>query len=401
MKSKKADFPILKQKVNGNLLTYLDSAATSQKPQVVIDALSEYYKKYNSNVRRALYPIAERATEEVENVREVVAHFLNARSRNEIVFVRNTTEAINLVASGLTYAISKNDTITTTILEHHSNFVPWQMLAGRTGAWFEVLDVDEKYNLTLPDFSKTAILAITHVSNVLGTINNIKKIIKKARKENPEIIVIVDAAQSVPHMQVDVRDLDCDFLAFSGHKTYAGMGVGVLYGKSKRLETLSPFLFGGEMIDEVHIEKTTFQKPPFKFEAGTPAVSDIITLGTAIEYMQKIGIKNIHEFEVQLVEYAFERLSERSEVKIIGPQDPSKRSTVLSFVLDGIHAHDVAQILGDMGVCIRAGHHCCMPLHRRLGIAASCRISIAYYNEKKDIDRLVKGLEIVTKTFSI
>lgn len=401
MKNKKNDFPILNQTINGNPLTYLDSAATTQKPSVVLDAISSYYKTYNANVRRALYPIAEKATIEVENVRQQVALFLNAETKDEIVFVRNTTEALNLLAHSLSSKIGQKDIVATTILEHHSNFVPWQMLAARTGAWFEVIDFDEKFDLVFPDFSKISILALTHVSNVLGTIHNLKKIIKIARGQNPNIIIVVDAAQSIAHMKVDVKDLDCDFLAFSGHKMYAGMGVGVLYGKKKMLESLDPFLYGGEMIDEVSVEKTTFQKVPYKFEAGTPVVSDIISLGAALTYLNRLGIENIHEYESTLVTYALTRLSMIDGLSLVGQENKSKRSPVIAFTMDGIHPHDIAQILGDQGICIRAGHHCCMPLHKRLNISASARISLSFYNKEQDIDYLIDGLKSVQKVFSV
>jgi len=412
MKNYKKDFPIFKHNKG---LVYLDSAATSQKPQFVLDAMMDYYNNYNSNVRRGLYPIAEKATKRVEEVRGEAAGFINAKHSEEIIFVRNTTEGLNLIAySFASHNISSKDVILTTVMEHHSNFVPWQQVALKTGASFEVLDIDENFQLSLPagkeeifnsqtmqKIKRAKILALTHVSNVLGTINPIKEIIKKLRGINSELIIIVDAAQSVPHMKVDVQELDCDFLAFSMHKSLGATGVGVLYGKKKHLESMEPFLYGGEMIQEVTIKKTTFAPLPYKFEAGTPDIAGIISLGAAIEYLKSTGMKNVRKHELELLAYSFELLDKIGGIEIYGPRYIQKRGGVISFNVDGVHAHDVAQVLGDLGVCIRSGHHCAMPLHTRLGIQASARISFYLYNDFSDIDAFIQGIKKVKKIFKV
>ena len=404
MKNYKKAFPIFEKNKD---LVYLDSAATSQKPKVVLDAIQEYYETYNANVRRGLYPIAEKATEKVEEVRKKVAKFINAKDSSEIIFTRNTTEAINLVMN--TWGeknVQKGDIVLTTIMEHHSNFVPWQQLAKIKGAKFEVVDFGENFKFQISNFKsntniqKTKILAITHVSNVLGTVNPIKEIIKEVRKINPHIKVLVDGAQAVPHLKVDVQDLDADFYAFSGHKMMASTGIGVLYGKKNLLEEMSPFLFGGEMIREVTLEKTTFADIPFKFEAGTPDIAGIISLGAAIEYLNTTGIENVQKHENDLLKYCLSELERIKGLKVYGPKSIDKRAGVISFSIDGIHAHDIAQVLGDMNICIRAGHHCAQPLHDRLGIAATARASFYVYNNEDDINKLIEGLEKVKNIFS-
>ncbi len=402
MKNFKKDFPIFKQKVNGKPLVYLDSAATSQKPQTVIDAINDYYSTYNANVRRGLYPMSEKATAKVEEVREKVRKFINARSIEEIIFVRNATEAINLVAySFASHNIKAGDVITTTLMEHHSNFVPWQQIAKDKKAKFDVLDIDNNYHVKFSsyNFKNTKLLAITHVSNVLGTINPVKEIIKAFRKQNPKGVVLVDAAQSVPHMSVDVGDLDCDFLVFSGHKMMAGTGVGVLYGKKEVLENMPPFLYGGEMIREVGLKSSSFAPLPQKFESGTPSIADIISLGTAIDYLEKIGMGKVREHERKLMAYGLSQMKKIKGIKIYGPTDLKNRGGVISFTLENIHPHDVGQILGELGVCVRAGHHCTMPLHRSLGLMATTRASFYIYNDEKDIDALIKGLLEIQKMF--
>lgn len=401
----KQDFPIFKHNTS---LVYLDSAATSQKPQVVLDAIREYYETYNANVKRGIYPIAEKATAKIENARSRVAQFINAANTSEIIFVRNTTEAINLVAYSMSYNLTEKNSIVTTIMEHHSNFVPWQQLALKKNADFLVFDIDGNGFLDLDSGIKNyelrimnaKMLAITHVSNVLGTINPIKKIIQQVKRINPDILVLVDAAQSIPHMKVDVQELECDFLAFSGHKMMAGTGIGVLYGKKLLLDKMRPFLFGGEMIQEVHLDHTTFASLPHKFEAGTPDIAGIISLGVAIEYINRTGIENIRNHEKRLTEYAFNQMKKIDGLSIYGPEDFEKRSGVISFNVKGIHPHDIAQILGDMDICIRAGHHCAMPLHKRLGIHSSARISFYIYNDVSDIDIFVEGVKRVGKVFS-
>lgn len=404
MKNIKKDFPILQQKINGNKLVYLDSSATSQKPQIVLDSILNYYQTYNANVRRGLYPMAEKATQKVEEVREKVAKFINAKHPEEIVFVRNSTEAINLVmhAWGKTN-IKKNDVITTTIMEHHSNFVPWQQLCLEKGAGFEVVDIGKNYKLGIMNqeskIKKAKLLAIAHVSNVLGTINAIKEIIKEVRKINKNIVVLVDGAQAVPHMKVDVRDLDADFYVFSGHKMMASTGIGVLYGKKKLLEEMPPFLFGSDMIREVNIEKTTFSDVSEKFEVGTPDIAGIVSLGAAIDYLNCIGMETIRNHELGILNYALKELEKIEGVILYGPRDSKNRGGVISFNLNGIHPHDVAQVLGDMGICIRAGHHCAMPLHTRLRIQSSARVSFYIYNDESDVDCLIEGLQKVKKIF--
>lgn len=410
MNSYKKDFPILKNK---NLI-YLDSSATSQKPKAVLDSILEYYQNYNANVRRGLYPIAEKATEKVEEVRRKVAKFINAKYPEEIIFTRNATEAINLVAYAFaSQNIKRGDRVVTTIMEHHSNFVPWQQLCEVKGARLEVLDISDDGILILDEkkIKGAKLVALTHVSNVLGTINPIKQIIKKLkpnsshssslsglRAEGLSPIVIIDAAQSVPHMKVNVQELNCDFLAFSGHKMLAATGIGILYGKKVLLEGMQPFLYGGEMIEEVRVEKTTFLAPPYKFEAGTPDIAGIISLGGAIDYLEEIGIDKIQKHEKELVAYCLSLLSRIDGVTIYGPKD---RGGLIAFNIDGIHAHDVAQVLGDMGICIRSGHHCAMPLHKRLGVPASARVSFYIYNDKKDVDRLIEGIKKVKKIFRV
>lgn len=404
MKNYKQDFPIFKNKINGKDLIYLDSAATSQKPQIVLDALDEYYKTYNSNVLRGIYPIAEKATAKVEEVRKKVAKFINANHSEEIIFVRNTTEAINLVMNtwgDMAVDYAGEDAVATTIMEHHSNFVPWQFLSHTKSSDFVVLDITDDGQIVFEEerLINAKILAITHVSNVLATINPIKDMIKKAKTINPQIIVLVDAAQSVPHMKVNVQDLGCDFIAFSGHKMMAGTGIGVLYGEKDLLSEMPPFLFGGEMIGTVSIEETTWADLPHKFEAGTPDIAGIVSLGAAIDYLEGIGMDVIREHEKELTAYAFGQMKTIKGLKIYGPEDIEQRGGIIAFNLEGIHAHDIAQILGDKGICIRAGHHCTMPLHKRLGIVASARISFSLYNDTHDIDVCINELKEVKKIF--
>lgn len=397
----KKDFPIFKQKINGKQLVYLDSAATSQKPKVVLDAIRDYYETYNANVRRGLYPLSEKATAKVEQVRAKVARFINAKDPSEIIFVRNATEAINLVVSSFaSHNIKRGDRVVTTIMEHHSNFVPWQQVALQKGAEFGVVDIGDNFQSNA-NFKKAKLLAITHVSNVLGTINPIREIIRTARKKNPDVVVIVDGAQAVPHMRVDVQELNADFYAFSGHKMLAATGIGVLYGRRELLDSMQPFLFGGEMIREVRIDETTFADPPHKFEAGTPDIAGIVSLGAAIDYLESIGMDTIRKHELGIMHYALEQLKQIDGVTIYGPSDLQKRGGVIAFNREGVHAHDVAQVLGDMGICIRSGHHCAMPLHKRLGISASARVSFYLYNDESDVDAFIEGIKKVKKLFQV
>lgn len=413
----KDDFPVFK---NNPGLVYLDSASTSLKPQSVVDKLVEYYEQYPANIKRGIYKISERATTEYEETRNVVSEFINA-DRNEVIFTRNTTEAINLVAYSLGREIvGKGDEIITTVMEHHSNFVPWQQLAFENVADFKVIDItDDGLLVCHPELvsgsempkqvrhdsldsiitRQTKILALTYVSNVLGAVNPVKEIAKSAHKINPNIIIVVDAAQAVPHMKVDIKDLGVDFIAFSGHKMLGPTGVGVLWGRRELLEKMFPFQFGGEMIEEVKIASTTFAKLPEKFEAGTPAIAEVIALKEAVKYLQKIGLDKIHKHELELKTYAINQLKGNfgTELTIYGPKE---RAGIISFNLKGVHPHDVAAILDENDICIRAGHHCTMPLHERLGIPASARLSFYLYNDKSDVDKLIESLKKVKKIFA-
>lgn len=399
----KKDFPIFKNIPN---LVYLDSTATSLKPKIVIDKIVEYYEKYSGNVARGLYEISEKATEEYEATRRIVAHFINAPSAEEIIFTRGTTESVNLVCYSLGREIlGPGDEIVTTVMEHHSNFVPWQQLAFEIGADFKVADVTDDGKLV--DLSgvitkKTKILTLTYVSNVLGTINPIKEISAAAKKINPNIIIFVDAAQAVPHMKIDVADLGCDFLAFSSHKMLGPTGVGVLWGRREILEKMFPFNYGGEMIREVYIDKTIFKEIPHKFEAGTPHIDGVVAFKAAIKYLLDIGFERIRHHEVALTKYCLKRLQEElgGDVKILGPMDEHIKGGVVAFGFGNFHPHDIAQILSDNGVAVRAGNHCAMPLHTRYGLTASVRASFYIYNCREDIDKLIEGLKKVKKILS-
>lgn len=401
----KKDFPIFHHKPG---LTYLDSTATALKPKSVIDKEVEYYAQYSANIYRGIYEISEKATEEYEKTRTAVQKFIGSDSPDEVVFTRNTTESINLIAYSLgRQLIKEGDEVVTTIMEHHSNFVPWQQLAFENGADFKVIGVDEKGYLLVNNeelriteeienaiTKKTKILALTYISNVLGTINPVKKIIKAAKEINPEIITIVDAAQAVPHMKVDVQDLGCDFFAFSGHKMLGPTGVGVLWGKRELLETMYPFMYGGEMILVVDIAKSTFKNPPHKFEAGTPHIAGVIALRAAIEYLEKLDMKLVRKHEEEMAAYGYKKLKEHfgDTITILGPENAHHRCGVLSFMFGTYHPHDIAQILSDNSVAVRAGHHCAMPLHTYLHADATTRASFYVYNSKEDVDKLVKGL---------
>ncbi len=412
------DFPIF---YHNPKLTYLDSAATSLKPISVINKIDEYYKKYSANIHRGVYEMAEKATEEYEETRKILALFLNAKRPEEIVFTKNTTEAINLVASTLGEEImNQGDEIVTTILEHHSNFVPWQHLAFRTGGVFKIIDINDQFELGIVEKKdqrgekdtftinlkhivtrNTKILAISYVSNTLGTINPIKEIIREAKKINPEIITIVDAAQAVPHMKIDVQDLDCDFLAFSSHKMLGPTGVGVLWGRYELLDKMSPYQFGGDMIREVKLDATTFNSVPHKFEAGTPHIAGVIGLKEAIAYIEYYGFEHIRVHERALTMYALKQLKDMfaDDVTFYTPKHIQYLGPVMTFNLKGIHAHDVAQVLDESHIAVRGGHHCTMPLHTHLKIPASVRASFYMYNDEEDVDNLVTGIKRVFKTF--
>ncbi len=397
------DFPILRRKVNDKPLIYLDNAATTQKPRSVVKALSDYYEKYNSNIHRAVHDLSEIATERYEDARKNTGSFINAASPREIVFTKNATEAINLIAYSLGATLKRGDEIVSTVMEHHSNIVPWQMLKSR-GIKIKYVDIDDDGKLKMEQYSKlitkkTRMVTVTQRSNVLGTINDVKHIAKIAHESGA--VIVVDGAQSVPHMPVDVRDLDVDFLAFSGHKMLGPTGVGVLYGKKELLEKMQPFLRGGDMIKEVSLEGAVFGDIPLKFEAGTSSIADVIALGTAIDYLSSLGMKNVRKHDVELTEYVLERLSEINGIKIYGPESASNKSGIVSFNIDGIHSHDVASIVNEDGIAIRSGHSCAMPLMKRLGCNTTARASFYIYNTKNDIDKLAAALEKAKKIFRV
>jgi cysteine desulfurase/selenocysteine lyase len=391
------DFPLLRRRVYGKPLVYLDNAATTQKPQVVIDRVSQFYVEENANVHRALHWLSEQATDAFEDARTTIGRFLNARRAEEIVFVRGTTEAINLVAQ--TYGrsrVERDDEIVISTMEHHSNIVPWQILCEQQGARLRVIPITDAGELDLDACAtlltdRTRIVSVTHVSNVLGTVNPVKEIVRLAHERG--IPVLVDGAQAVVHDAVDVQALGCDFYAFSGHKVFGPTGIGVLYGTSALLESMPPYQSGGDMIRSVSFERTRYDDPPRRFEAGTPDIAGAVGLATAIDYLTGIGFARIACVEHELLEYATSALAQLPGVRLIGA--PAARVGVLSFVLDGVHPHDVGTILDREGVAIRAGHHCCEPLMDRLGLPATARASIALYNTREDIDALVTALLIV------
>lgn len=389
------EFPILNQSVNGNVLAFLDSAASSQKPRRVIDCLEDYYRRYNANVHRGIYRLSEEATFAFERARGKVARFINARSQREVVFVRNTTEAINLVARSWGDAnLREGDRILLSIMEHHSNLVPWQMLAQRTGAKLEFLPIDGEGRLALDNLDAqlegVRLVAITQQSNVLGTINPVAEIAQRAHAVGA--LVLVDGAQSVPHMPVDVQALDIDFLAFSGHKMCGPTGIGVLWGRRTILEQMPPFLGGGSMIKVVGLHESTYADIPARFEAGTPAIAEAIALGEAIDFLQEIGMDQIYAHERELLGYALERLTEVEGLRVYGPRTTDMRGGAVSFTLDGVHPHDVAAVLDGEGIAVRAGHHCAQPLHAYYDIPATTRASFYLYNILEEIDRLVVAL---------
>lgn len=388
----KDDFPILK---NRNI-AYLDSGATSQKPQAVIDAISEFYKKCNANPHRGAYALSQEATEVYENTRTKIAEFINAKYREEIIFSKNATESLNLIAYSYGLEnIEKDDEIVISIMEHHSNLVPWQKVAKTKQAKLNYMYINENFELSDEEIEskitdKTKIVGITHVSNVLGTINNIEKIIKYAHKKGA--IVIVDASQSIPHMKIDVQALDADFLVFSGHKMLSPLGIGVLYGKKELLDNMTPFLMGGDMIEYVYEQDTTFASLPNKFEAGTQNVEGVIGLGAAIDYIESLGYDKIEQIEREIVHYAIEELRKLNFLDLYLTKNNENHSAVISFNIKGVHPHDVASILDAEGVCVRSGNHCAQPLMRFLGIDSTCRASFYIYNTKEDVDRLVEAL---------
>jgi cysteine desulfurase/selenocysteine lyase len=396
------DFPLLQTKMRGKPLTYLDSAATSQKPQCVIDAISQYYTHDNANIHRGVYELSERATQHYENARVTIQHFIHAKHAHEIIFVRGCTEAINLVAQSYGRSSFKaNDEIIISGLEHHSNIVPWQLLCEQVGAILKVIPINDAGEVDLECYQqlfsdKTKLVAFSHTSNALGTILPAKHMIDIAHAH--QVPVLLDGAQAVPHMPVDVVDLDCDFYVFSAHKAYAPTGVGVLYAKSALLEKMPPYQGGGDMIESVSFEKTTYNKLPYKFEAGTPNIAGVIGFGVAIDYLTTIGMQQIASHEQTLLTYATQQLLAIDGLRIIGTA--KHKVGVISFVLDGIHPHDIATILDDKGIAIRAGHHCAMPLMHRFKVPATARASFGLYNSFADIDRLIQGIDEVKKVFA-
>jgi cysteine desulfurase/selenocysteine lyase len=398
----RADFPILQTRVNGKPLTYLDNAASSQKPNRVIETLASYYREINANVHRGVHTLSEEATRRYEAARARVARFLNAPSDAEIIWTRNTTEAINLVAYSWGLAnLKPGDEVLTTEMEHHSNLVPWQIITQRTGATLRHLPIDDVGYLRmdlLGDYlnERTRLFAFTAMSNVLGTINPVEELVAAAHSVGA--LALVDGAQSVPHLPVDVQALNCDFLAFSGHKMCGPTGIGGLYGRRELLEEMPPFLGGGDMIREVHLDYSRWNYLPWKFEAGTPAIAEAIGLGAAVEYLTELGMEWVHAQESQLVRYAMARLSEVEGLRILGPS-ADDRGGVVAFTLGDIHPHDIAALLDREGIAIRAGHHCAQPLHERYGLAATARASFYFYNTFEEIDRLVEGLERVRQIF--
>jgi cysteine desulfurase/selenocysteine lyase len=398
------DFPILKRQVNGKPLIYFDNAATSQKPKVVIETTDRYYREYNANIHRGIHKLAEEATLAHEEARENIAKFINAKHMEEIIFTRNATEAINLVAYAWGRAnISKGDKIVLTIMEHHSNIVPWQLLAQEKGAHIEYVKIDEEFALRQDELhelidEKTKIVCVTQASNVLGTINPLKEIGRVAHRFGA--MFLVDAAQSVPHMRVDVRDIDCDFFAFSGHKMMGPTGIGVLHGKRELLQNMPPFLGGGEMIREVHTTGASWKDIPYKYEAGTPNIVGAIGLGAAVDYLQGIGMENVHDHERAITSYAMKRMSEVKGLVMYGPRDVTHRVGVIAFNLGDIHAHDLASILDEEGVAIRSGHHCAQPLMEFLNVPAMSRASFYIYNTKEEVDVFINSLEKARKLFA-
>ncbi len=392
-------FPIFDQEVNGHPLVYLDSAATSHKPVPVIEKVNDYYRRYNSNVHRGVHTLGNYATEGYEGARAKVRQFIHARSTKEIVFTRGTTSALNLVAHSYGQQVcAEGGEIVITPMEHHSNLIPWQQLAKRTGATLKYIDLKDDGTLDMDDARRkitpeTKIVSVVHVSNVLGTVNPIKELARLAH--NNGAVLVVDGAQSTPHMAIDVQDLDCDFFAFSGHKMCAPTGIGVLYGKKELLEQMEPMEFGGEMIDTVELHESTWKELPYKFEGGTPIIAGAIGLGAAIDFLNEIGLEAIAEHERRLVQYALERLNEIEGLNVYGPQE---RSGLVTFNVDDIHPHDVATVLDSEGIAVRAGHHCAQPLMRWLDVTATARASFYLYNTEEDIDKLVDGL-VKTKEF--
>ena len=394
------DFPILARRIHGRPLVYLDNAATTQKPQSVIACEADYYTNGNANIHRGVHRLAEEATAAFEAARDTVRAFINAARREEIIFVRGATEAINLVAASYGQRLGRGDEILVTEMEHHSNIVPWQLLCQRSGAVLRVAPIDDYGQLMLSTFEKllgprTRIVAVTHLSNALGTINPVRQIVELAHAHGA--VVLVDGAQAAAHLKVDVQELDCDFYAFSGHKLYGPTGIGVLYGKAALLQAMPPWQGGGDMIRQVSFAGTTYNDLPYKFEAGTPNIAGVIALGTAIDYLAALGLDAVAAHEQALLDYATRLAHETPGLRLIG--NARRKASILSFVLDGVHAHDVGTILDSEGVAVRSGHHCAMPTMERFGVAATVRASFALYNTRAEVDALFAALAKVGKVF--
>jgi cysteine desulfurase/selenocysteine lyase len=395
------DFPILHQTVHGKPLVYLDNGATSQKPRQVIEAEEDFYRTENSNIHRGVHALSERATRDYEAVRVKIQRFINAPDAREIVFVRGTTEAINLVAATFGRAqVSAGDEIVISAMEHHSNIVPWQLLCEEKGARLRIAPVTDEGTLLLDDLEKlltprTRLVAVVHVSNVLGTVNPVSDVVEMAHRRG--IPVLLDGAQAAPHLALDMQEMDCDFYAFSSHKLFGPTGIGVLYGKAKWLESMPPYQGGGDMISSVSFEKTTYNAIPYKFEAGTPNIAATIGLGAALDYVNEIGLENIRRHEHDLLEYATERILQIPDVRIIGTA--RDKAAVISFVMDSVHPHDIGTVLDQEGIAIRTGHHCAQPLMDRFGIPATARASFAFYNTRGEVDALVEGIRKVKEIF--
>jgi cysteine desulfurase/selenocysteine lyase len=398
----RADFPILSHIEKGRPLIYLDNAATSQKPIQVIKALEAFYTEYNANIHRGVYKIAERATAAYEATREKVRQFISASEANEVIFTRNTTESLNVVARSWGEAnVKAGDKVVVTLLEHHSNMVPWQLLARKRRAKLEFVSINQDGTLDMEDFKEKVegakVVAFTHVSNVVGTINPVCDMTRMAKREGA--LVVVDGAQAAPHMPVNVSEIGCDFYAFSAHKMLGPTGVGVLYGRRELLEEMPPFLAGGDMISEVHLSGASWNEVPWKFEAGTSNVGDVIAFASAIDYLTVIGMANVRKHEKALTEYALTRLAELDGVKVYGPMEAEKRGGVVPFTIKGVHPHDIAAHLDGMRIAVRSGYHCAQPLHEWLGVQSTARASFYIYNRQDEVDALVEGLKKTSKVF--
>lgn len=400
------DFPILSRRINGKNLVYLDNAATTQKPRVVIDTLVDYYSRHNANIHRGIHTLAEEATAMYEEARKKIAHFIGAKNEKEVIFVRNSTEAINLVAYSWGRSnIRKGEEIIISEAEHHSNIVPWQILVHERGAKLRFLKVNRSGYLDMDHLKalvnkQTKMVSIVHISNVLGIINPVKEIVKLARTAGAKILI--DGSQSAPRMPINVSDLDCDFFALTGHKMLGPTGIGILWGKEEILAQMPPFYGGGDMIREVSYDYFIPNDLPYKFEAGTPNIAGAIGLGAACSYLENIGMKNVYQHEKELTEYALEKLKGQKDLTVYGPLDIENKIGVVAFNLKGVHAHDLAQSLNEEGIAVRSGHHCAMPLHRqKLKIPASCRASFYIYNDRDEIDRLIEGIEKAKKIFNV